>query len=240
MAAPAKFLFDVDFGGRQPGGGADDRRSPTHAAELAEAEARGYRDGFAPRPSTKRSAEAERRTRGRARAHRRPRIDRAGREPRRRSKRGSKPKRSRSRSRSRASSRRADRARAVRRDRGAGGRLLPRSCAARRTWSCASTTRCYADAREQLDEIARARGFEGRLVVLASPTSRPATAASNGPTAASMRDRAATEAAIGEAVARYVAAQPQRRREPRRCGETSNERHDSKVPLPNLDDGRRR
>ena len=44
----------------------------------------------------------------------------------------------------------------------------------------------YATAREKLDEIARAHGFEGRLVVLGDPASRSAIAASNGRTAASI------------------------------------------------------
>jgi flagellar assembly protein FliH len=40
--------------------------------------------------------------------------------------------------------------------------------AARRTSWCASTTRCMRR-RSALDEIARTRGFEGRLVVIAEP-----------------------------------------------------------------------
>ena len=43
----------------------------------------------------------------------------------------------------------------------------------------------YAAAKERLDDIARARSFEGRLVVLAEPDIAPAIAASSGRTAAS-------------------------------------------------------
>ena len=65
----------------------------------------------------------------------------------------------------------------------------------------------YAATREKLDAIARARGFEGRLVVLARDRISPlgdcriewADGGVN-------RDNAAAEAAIGEAVARYVSA----------------------------------
>ena len=69
---------------------------------------------------------------------------------------------------------RADRARAVRRDRGARHRMLQPARRPRRTSSCASTTRCYETAkRAGSTRSPAARGFEGRLVVLAEPEIAP-------------------------------------------------------------------
>jgi flagellar assembly protein FliH len=64
----------------------------------------------------------------------------------------------------------------------------------------------YADAREHIEEIARMSGFDGRLVVLAEPDIRPGDCRIEWADGGLTRDRAATEAAIGEAVGRYVAA----------------------------------
>jgi len=64
----------------------------------------------------------------------------------------------------------------------------------------------YADARERIEEIARMSGFDGRLVVLAEPDIRPGDCRIEWADGGLTRDRAATEAAIGEAVGRYVAA----------------------------------
>ncbi len=64
----------------------------------------------------------------------------------------------------------------------------------------------HAQAREQLDEIARTRGFDGRLVVLAEPEIAPGDCRIEWADGGIVRDRAATESAIGEAVGRYVAA----------------------------------
>ena len=64
----------------------------------------------------------------------------------------------------------------------------------------------YADARERLEEIARMRGFEGRLVVLAEPDIAPGDCRIEWADGGIVRDRAATEAAIAEAVNRYAAA----------------------------------
>ena len=63
----------------------------------------------------------------------------------------------------------------------------------------------YADARERLEEIARMRGFEGRLVVLAEPDIACGDCRIEWADGGVNRDRAAIEAAIGEAVARYLA-----------------------------------
>ena len=64
----------------------------------------------------------------------------------------------------------------------------------------------YADARERIEEIARMSGFDGRLVVLAEPDIRPGDCRIEWADGGLTRDRAATEAAIAEAVGRYVAA----------------------------------
>jgi len=64
----------------------------------------------------------------------------------------------------------------------------------------------YEIARKRLDEIARLHGFEGRLVVLAEPGMTAGDCRIEWADGGLSRDRAATEAAIGEAVGRYVAA----------------------------------
>jgi flagellar assembly protein FliH len=64
----------------------------------------------------------------------------------------------------------------------------------------------YAQAREKLDDIARAHGFEGRLVVLGEPGVGASDCRIEWADGGINRDSAATDAAIGEAVARYVSA----------------------------------
>ena len=64
----------------------------------------------------------------------------------------------------------------------------------------------YEIAHKRLDEIARLHGFEGRLVVLAEPGMALGDCRIEWADGGLARDRAATEAAIGEAVDRYVAA----------------------------------
>ena len=64
----------------------------------------------------------------------------------------------------------------------------------------------YAATREKLDAIARARGFEGRLVVLAQEDIALGDCRIEWADGGLSRDRASTEAVIGEAVTRYVAA----------------------------------
>ena len=61
-------------------------------------------------------------------------------------------------------------------------------------------------ARARLEEIARARGFEGRLVVNADATLRPGDCRIEWAEGGINRDEAATGAAIEDAVSRYVAA----------------------------------
>ncbi len=64
----------------------------------------------------------------------------------------------------------------------------------------------YAEARERLEEIAQARGFGGKLVVLAEPGIAPGDCRIEWADGGIVRDRAATEAAIDDTVGRYVAA----------------------------------
>ncbi len=64
----------------------------------------------------------------------------------------------------------------------------------------------YATAREKLDGIVRARGFEGRLVVLAEPDIAPGDCRIEWADGGINRDTAKADAAIGEAVAGYLRA----------------------------------
>lgn len=64
----------------------------------------------------------------------------------------------------------------------------------------------YAAAREKLDDIARALGFEGRLVVLGEPNIGVGDCRIEWADGGVNRDAAAADAAISEAVARYVGA----------------------------------
>ncbi|NVO15714.1 MAG: flagellar assembly protein FliH [Rhodoplanes sp.] len=64
----------------------------------------------------------------------------------------------------------------------------------------------YELARERLTEMARARGFEGRLVVLGDAEITPGDCRIEWADGGLVRDRSVTEQAIDEAVSRYVAA----------------------------------
>jgi flagellar assembly protein FliH len=64
----------------------------------------------------------------------------------------------------------------------------------------------YAAARDRLEELLRSSGFEGRLVVLAEPDIAAGDCRIEWADGGVIRDRAATEAAIAEAVNRYIAA----------------------------------
>ncbi len=64
----------------------------------------------------------------------------------------------------------------------------------------------YAAARDRLEEIARGRGFEGRLVVLGEAGIALGDCRIEWADGGIIRERAAVEAAIGDVVARYVAA----------------------------------
>jgi flagellar assembly protein FliH len=63
----------------------------------------------------------------------------------------------------------------------------------------------YAEAREHLEAIAKARGFGGRLVVLAAPEMNAGDCRIEWADGGILRERAATEATIAEAVNRYIA-----------------------------------
>jgi len=64
----------------------------------------------------------------------------------------------------------------------------------------------YESTHKRLEDIARMHGFEGRLVVLAEPGMDLGDCRIEWADGGLSRDRASTEAVIGEAVARYVAA----------------------------------
>jgi flagellar assembly protein FliH len=64
----------------------------------------------------------------------------------------------------------------------------------------------HALAREQLERTARTHGFDGRLVILAEPEIAPGDCRIEWADGGMVRERAATEAAIAEAVNRYAAA----------------------------------
>ena len=64
----------------------------------------------------------------------------------------------------------------------------------------------FEPAKVKLDEIAHARGFEGRLVVLSDPAMAPGDCRIEWAHGGVARDRAATLATIDDVVARYVAA----------------------------------
>jgi len=64
----------------------------------------------------------------------------------------------------------------------------------------------YEAARAKLDDIARAHGFEGRLVVLGEPALGVGDCRIEWADGGVNRDAGAADAAIGEAVARYVGA----------------------------------
>jgi flagellar assembly protein FliH len=63
----------------------------------------------------------------------------------------------------------------------------------------------YAEAREHLEAIARTSSFGGRLVVLAEPDMQLGDCRVEWADGGIVRERAATEAAIAEAVDRYLA-----------------------------------
>ncbi len=64
----------------------------------------------------------------------------------------------------------------------------------------------YAPAREKLDDIVRAKSFQGRLVVLAEPDIAVGDCRIEWADGGISRDVAAADAAIGAAVANYVSA----------------------------------
>ena len=66
----------------------------------------------------------------------------------------------------------------------------------------------HATARAELGEIARTRGFEGRLVVLAEPEIAPGDCKIEWADGGIVRDAAKTDLAISNAIGRYLGARP--------------------------------
>jgi flagellar assembly protein FliH len=64
----------------------------------------------------------------------------------------------------------------------------------------------HAPAREQLEQTARLHGFDGRLIVLGEPEIAPGDCRIEWADGGIVRNRAATDAAVAEAVNRYAAA----------------------------------
>jgi flagellar assembly protein FliH len=204
MSAPAKFLFDVDFGGT--GSPSPEQAASKAALEVAvaEAEARGYRNGYAAAQADT-TAELERR---KAAA-----LERIGTAI--ASLTGSLG----------AVERRLE-AEAIEVAVAVAGKLAT-ELVAREPFAeiAALAADCfdqlggvphvvvrvndalYAEARERLEDIARVRGFEGRLVVLAEPDIGFGDCRVEWADGGLNRDRARIEAAIGEAVTNYLAVQ---------------------------------
>jgi flagellar assembly protein FliH len=204
MSAPTKFLFDVDFA-------ADGKRTPAeptielaaHAVKLAEAETAAHRRGYA-EAKAEAATEAERRiadameriAAGLTKAHQALEAIEV-----------------------RLECEAVDVAVAV-------ARKLAPALIAREPFAeiSALATDCfrelratphivvrvhdalYPTAREKLDALARAAGYEGRLVVMAEPGIALGDCRIEWADGGVDRDGAAAEAAIGDAVARYVGA----------------------------------
>ena len=201
MAAPAKFLFNVDFSS-----GEDQQAERANKAELeqavAEAEARGHRAGYAAAQSDA-AVEAQRRMAA-ALEHIGDRLAALG---------GGL-----------SDIERRLEAEAVEVAVAVASKLAP-ELVAREPFAeiAALAADCftqlvsaphivvrindalYTGARERLEEIARMRGFEGRLIVLAEPDVAPGDCRIEWADGGLTRDRAKTEAAIDAAVEGYVA-----------------------------------
>lgn len=202
MAAPAKFLFDLDF---SAGGGRDTQPAITmaaHEAALVDAEMRGYRNGMTAAEVQART-EAERRT---ALA-----FERIGNSV-------ALLQQSLARVKSQFEAEAVEVAVAVARK--LAPALIAREPLAEITALADVCFRelltaphvvvrvnegLYAQAKERLEDVARTRGFEGRLVVLGETDLVAGDCRIEWADGELVRDRAATEQAISEAVERYVA-----------------------------------
>jgi flagellar assembly protein FliH len=202
MTATAKFMFDVDFGSA-PKAVQPTISATQHEAEVAEAEMRGYRNGMSAAEAQART-EAERRLAG-AFEHIASGLDQL---------RGSLKAVE-----DRFEAEAVEVALAV-------GKKLAATLISREPFAeaAALADNCfrellaaphivvrvngglYAAAKTKLEEIAQARGFEGRLVVMAEPEIEPGDCRIEWADGGLKRDRAATERAISEAVERYVAS----------------------------------
>jgi len=202
MTATAKFMFDVDFGSA-PKAVQPTIAASQHEAEVAEAEIRGYRNGMNAAEAQART-EAERRLAG-AFEHIASGLDQL---------RGSLKAVE-----DRFEAEAVEVALAV-------GKKLAAELISREPFAeaAALADNCfrellaaphivvrvngalYAVAKQKLEEIAKARGFEGRLVVMAEPDIEPGDCRIEWADGGLKRDRVATERAIAEAVERYVAS----------------------------------
>jgi flagellar assembly protein FliH len=202
MTATAKFMFDVDFGSA-PKAVQPTISATQHEAEVAEAEMRGYRNGMNAAEAQART-EAERRLAG-AFEHIASGLDQL-----------------------RGSLKAVEdgfEAEAVEVALAVGKKLAatlisrePFAEAAALADNCFRELLAaphivvrvngalYAAAKTKLEEIAQARGFEGRLVVMAEADIEPGDCRIEWADGGLKRDRAATERAISEAVERYVAS----------------------------------
>jgi len=213
MAAVAKFMFDVDFAPDNP---AERPIAPAeHVLKLAEAESRAFRDGFAT-AEKEGTAVAERRT-AIAFEHIGDALNRlAG---------------------GLADIERRLEAEAVEVAVAVGRKLAPELVSREPFGEIAAlATECFKQlvaaphvavrandalhqvARERLEEIARARGFEGRLIVIAEPEIAVGDCRIEWADGGATRDMNAIEAAIAEAVSRYIGALGSRQPE---LGETT-------------------
>lgn len=204
MSAPAKFLFDVDFGAGEKARPAEPMITlAEHNARLAEAEGAGYRRG---------AAAAEAQARANAQRSTAAALERIGAEFTRMSQ-------SLEALAARLETEAIEVAVAV-------ARKLAPELMAREPFAeiAALVSECFrqtvraphiavrvndalhATAREQLEQIARTVGFEGRLVVLAEPDIAVGDCRVEWADGGLVRDRAAVEAAISDTVARYVKA----------------------------------
>jgi flagellar assembly protein FliH len=199
--SPAKYLFDNDFGASR--GVKPSVTLVEHAAKLADAEAAAYRNGFAAAAAEAR-ASIEQRT-ATALEHIAATLEEFG--------------RSLSVVEARLETEAVEVAVAV-------AKKLAPELVAREPFAeiSALATNCFqhlvaaphvvvrvndaqhASATEKLDSIVRARGLDSRLVVLAEPDIAPGDCRIEWADGGISRDRAATEAAINEAVARYISA----------------------------------
>jgi len=202
MTATAKFMFDLDFGSA-PKAVQPTISATQHEAEVAEAEMRGYRNGMNAAEAQART-EAERRLAG-AFEHIASGLDQL---------RGSLKAVE-----DRFEAEAVEVALAV-------GKKLAATLISREPFAeaAALADNCfrellaaphivvrvngalYTAAKTKLEEIAQARGFEGRLVVMAEPEIEPGDCRIEWADGGLKRDRAATERAISEAVERYVAS----------------------------------
>jgi flagellar assembly protein FliH len=202
MAAPAKFLFNADFAATA---NAAERPIPPaeHAAKLAEADANGYRKGFA-------AAEAEQAAESRRRnAAALERIASAA-EALAKSLSAIEAKLEAEAVEVAVAVARKLAAESIAREPMAEIAALAKQCFVQLVATPHVVVRVHDTlhefARDQIQEIARQRGFDGRLVVLAEPEIAPGDCRIEWADGGLNRDRSAIDAMIAELVDRYIAA----------------------------------